>query len=268
MKTLHILMGLPGAGKTFWAKKYAYNMNNSCVDDNRTYVISYDDNYKNMLDYSNDIVYYRKGYGHIIADFLCLSTDNILKFINSLENKFNEIIIHFWEPDVKKCLINDDERNRELKADITIKNTTLIKPDLNEIKNALNKSTNIELIIHTTECKKIYVEFFEKNEIDFDKTSEIIKSEPWCLGGTRRDCYGSTSYINEEDEPIFKDLEETIDKLCGDISHSMFRKIYNQVVLSDEYEEGDYYGGRITYRYNYFYIESLYDILKEENLIK
>lgn len=141
MKKLLILSGLPGSGKSTWARKIAESnkkikhleLDICCIVEPiyfsfRDALISEINKYYNKFDI-------------LIVDFIFYSKRDIASALSIASENFNfdEYQIHHWLENRNQCLINDSIRknyeNREYSCSYTIKNTNFYKPDLYDFYN-------------------------------------------------------------------------------------------------------------------------------------
>jgi len=125
----------------------------------------------------------------------------------------------------------------------------------------------IKMNQHTTIQKPDWKAFGEKYELYMDENGKV-KGESWCLGGSWADCWGGGGSVSGEAQPDgFRELDELLEKVCPNITFLQYKGIYNEIVLTDEYGDSDYYGGSTSYAYKYFMVENLYNALKKRELI-
>lgn len=284
-KILHITMGLPGAGKSDWAKSYRDSKKTGRGWNIVQHVdhVEYDALKESRYYLRNDPDKIMKEFlksakeshlNEIILDSLVSDEAGIIKMILLLmPMKVKEIKIHYWVPDKERCSINDRGRRPE-SSSITISNMTLEMPDLERIKSELlEKSeslskTKIELIKHYTMMKedwKIFRDEIVKPIAHVDE-SDIVKSSSWSMGGSWADCWGNKGSVPGGPETEFVELDSILEKVCPNISFLQYKNICNKIINSDTRSEGDYYGGSVTYGYKYFNVRSLYEVLVEKGL--
>ena len=261
--TIHILIGLPGSGKTFFSK--TFNKDN-------TYIIELDVNDTNFL---YGYRYNMESYKNVCIDGLILSKRSLLEAINQIDktfkNKQYEIVLHYWHENREQCLINDEYRKQVLKerdtnARVTIKSSPFISYDeVVVITQEHNK--NIRLVEHIVYPLSDNDKIINK-VIEFDnKGFKVIKSKDWCLGGTSCDYTGKKYLIDAEPQPEFDKFDDLLLELCPDISYLKYKKLFRECVEIKTWDESDYYGGRLLYSYYECDVIKLLQKLDKMNLI-
>jgi len=284
-KIIHITMGLPGAGKTDWAKSYKNSKKTGRGWNTVEHVdhIEYDTIKESRYYIKNDpdrimsefIDSAKKSkLNEIILDSLISDESSLVKMILFLlPMKIKGIKIHYWIPDVERCSINDRGRRSE-SSSITIENMKIEIPDPERIKNMLSERSEIlskikvELVKHYTMTKENWKIFRDEIVKPIAHVSEdgIVKSSSWSMGGSWGDCWGGSGSVSGEPETEFVEIDAILEKTCPNISFLQYKNICNQIISSDTRSEGDYYGGNVTYGYKYFNVKNLYDILVEKGL--
>jgi len=118
-----------------------------------------------------------------------------------------------------------------------------------------------------TERNRTRFEYVRKNEVKID---DYLRLE-WRSGGqSGGSCWseGPHQYhpVNGEPEPEFKDLDEVLLKVCPNIAFLQYKKIAKLFEISERIED-DYYGNYTNYSVKTIKLKSIYDALKEMNLI-
>ncbi|WQJ53387.1 MAG: hypothetical protein [Wendovervirus sonii] len=285
-KTIHVQliipMGLPGSGKTYYYQtKYKGKTGNFFVNfDN------YSHDGMDVIDVLKDSVYKVLPYYvydlkedlYLYIDGLWLTADSVKFLINqyiteintwkitdySTNNIFNFIvdsvkIIHFDE-DRENCL-NNDRFRREESSKITIDNAPFdnVLPDnfIDDIKNeySLESALLINVPIHKA---TLWETCFE---------NAYLQSENWTLSGEWGNCWGAHVDLEAEEPLPFTEFENFIMKLCPEISHSNYTKLFNECCEVMEDTETGYYGSWTNYAYWKCDKEKLYKMMISMNLI-
>lgn len=272
VKNLHILVGLPGSGKTTFCfeqkKKAIYNA---------IYVDFDDIKKKAKLEDSDSLEYY---YAHetyiygrthvedIYVDGLFLTPDDF-DFIVSLylENPryiIKNVCFEYWEPNVEACLWNDKGR-RTISSTVSIKKLVCHTPD---VKYFTEKYPSISFSCkhHTIVKKPEWKLFFGEYGIFCDKDTNILRSPGWTVSGTNRD-YNGNEWPIDPDEPLeFDAFDELLEKICPSITFLQYKNIRKKCVHIEERHTSDYYCSCLE---NYWVcdLEALYNELAEKNLI-
>lgn len=299
--TVHITMGLPGSGKTYWAhshKKEQY------------YIIDLDElgdltNYANQRMFISKFSYVASARAYcqnVIVDGLILTTESLCNVINlildacTMTIKFQEcfskvnIIVHHWNENRKACLINDSHRMsshiRTQDATETIKHA---KYDVllsgRKIQDTIFSKTNekwsdfqedypkipveIETIEHIVKAMKpvdCVLSKYLQQDPETGKT--VLKSPEWCTGGSWRDCYGSNGDVDPESPQEFNEFDGFLTELCPELSFVQYKKLYKECcTIKCESRSYDYYGGYASYQWHECDIDKLKSMLFDEGII-
>lgn len=287
---VHILMGLPGSGKTTWAKEY-YEKNHNKKGDKRIIINIFDldkilEDYR--MDYDNMTMYdvidhaisrnmgsaFRRqqyefnqiGFEYIF-DGLYTRMEEIDYTINELKKAYDEfgshatvdVIIHRWTPNIEFCLSNDAGR-REKSSEITIKNATVEYVDVNQFieKYGGNFSFCVEVheVIKATDKQKFICKYGKE-----------IRSKNWTTGGMWGDCWGNEGTVSPEPVAPFTELDEILLKVCPNLSYLEYKVMSDKLIHQANKTSYGYYGSYEEYSYWYINAEELYDYLYEKNII-
>lgn len=285
---IHILMGLPGSGKSYFAKHWTANNYRDifkeyfyiidlddyiCKGDTLedTLVFAFDDKNVFGLQHFADIPTKRI----IFVDGLILTIKDLNRVIDTCFMYFNKnqhsdhikFNIHHWNEDRETCLINDNIRtkfnNRDKSSSITIRNA---KFDNVENYNRIY-TTNTPVCYNIIKHDVFKLDEFQYllNEYANEETNMV--SEEWSGGGEWCNCWGESGPIEEDSTPEFTMFDELITKICPNITYLQYKQIYNTCVYIRDDDEFGYYGGyELKHRY-VCRLKKLYDTLKEMKLI-
>lgn len=257
-----ILMGLPGSGKTTFAKQYAKEHNAVHVDmDERMERLGLD-----VTGVIQDYIRYtRETY---IIDGLFLTNDDLLKIIMLIKWGFDErftckvptftgIEIHHWHEDRKKCEHNDCGR-RALTSENTIKSAKFEKPNLEFLKEKSGIET-ISIVYHDIVEKPNWKVMADQCKISL-KDEKYMDSYKWCLGGVDHGYMGDETYYIEPETPhtTFDEFENLILRLLPDISYKTYKRLYQNCVTTETETRDFYYGGEANYMYFRCDVEKLF----------
>ena len=296
----HILMGLPGSGKTYWAQ-HNYPTNYWCNHSGRMIVDldkfkdsndkmvfnALNEEFKNYMDYCH----YEKIDvcidGPITTyDHLYIVIDDIIKYMGLKcqwkKEGYGEyslsFIIHQWNEDRNTCLYNDERRGRTIKSMMSIKNFSydyidpiIVENHLREIYNLnINK---VEKIDHIIMKMTTYEQIFEpacdnKHGHGNDEQGRYLYSEEWSLGGEWGDCWGHHGHVSGSESKDFIELDDLLEKIAPQISFIQYKKIKNHCVEQIEWHVPDYYSSGTDEACWRCDMRKLYEMLKEMNYIE
>lgn len=135
---LIILIGLPGSGKSSWAKQYeSENPNCRHIEFDKCCILepiyfSFEDAIMGEISKNSE-------YGILILDFIFSTNKHIETIINSCNNiKVEQVELHYWETNRQQCIINDRIRmileKREYDCSGSIKHRKIEQPALEYFK--------------------------------------------------------------------------------------------------------------------------------------
>lgn len=292
----HILMGLPGSGKSHFAKETQewydeeFNTYSYIVDLDRT-VIHYDD--EKTTQESMEEVFNTSGldtYGQhnkvrqVIVDGLIL-TKPVLKHVMELclehTAKFSKTTpqisfhIHKWNDDRETCEHNAGLRmmmDKEKNVTYTIKHIRFDNLTDEDVESILGdkKTPNIHIstITHHKVPRLSFYDVVLKPHDNSPKHEETMSSESWTMGGSCCNYLGN-SWTMESEEPVeFTQYDDLLLKICPNITYLQYKKLYGECVKMDTWNESDYYGGSVTYGCWTCDLKKLYEGLKKLNLLE
>ena len=237
---LHILIGLPGCGKTTFSKEYAQR--------NNAYVISFDEVQRGSraMSYVSEQIK-RIRTGEVILDGLFPSMKDVedtlrcvVEFGKSTGNTVftvDEIVIHHWAENREACLWNDRGR-RDVDSTATIKGLSIEEVDEKEVERLFGIKTLKE--VHEVIRKPDYeVMANEAGVVLVD--GKYLQSATWSLGGTTRSWGGDIYPIDAETPPDFVELDNLLETICPAITFLQYKKLYRACVTVEDRDASDYY---------------------------
>lgn len=263
MKIVKLLWGLPGSGKSTYAnEKYPNpkrsNRNIFRLDNKKLSDKSIAQECFHRFQYTDEVILDGLITTNEIADSIFSAIEKIRKDTFYASDIKYEIV--FWKKDIESCLYNDNRR-RSKDSKITIENLPFENPG-----SILIEEFNVEVTEKEVVKKPAYFKWADEFTLD-RQDGILLKSYSWCVGGTIRNCYGGCSNITADEEKDFDEFDSMLTKICPNITFLQYKKLYNEVVSTDESYESDYYGGCVTYRYHVCNLEKVYNKLKEMGMI-
>ena len=240
-KTVHILIGLPASGKSYWSRHYTKgndNIKNVSLDEAPKKYTTLSSVVDNHLKNFNETRSYRySSYNELILDGLFLdqaSVEKVLDLMVDLEF-IDNVLLHFWVEDRDLCLFNDEGR-RETSSSITIKNSKLEQPSIDSLNEKYNQTIKME--IHEVIKKSEYEVFKEKYNLE-----DMIKSSSWSNGGTAGSCWDDqlSSFGGSEPEEL-TELDDLLEDIHPGITFLQYKRL-KRLASMNSWSEGDYYGG-------------------------
>lgn len=271
INTLHILVGLPGSGKTTFyleqTKKAPYHSIHYIDFDTIKRNARFKDS-KDLKEYYAHEIYLLGGAKDTYVDGLFLTPDDF-DFIVSLyldcpRYNIKNVRFEYWEPNVEACLWNDKNR-RTISSSVSIRKLVVHQPD---VKYFAGKYPTISFSCqhHTIVRKPEWKVFFGGLGIRLDKNDNVLRSPDWTVSGTNND-YNGNEWPIDPDEPLeFDAFDELLEKICPTITFLQYKNLKKKCVHIEKEHSSDYYSSCVT---NHWVcdLDKLYEELKEKNLI-
>lgn len=251
IKKLMILVGLPGSGKTTFAKKFQDTYNGrEIVKYVDLDMISQMKRYQRVEGFSLFEKAVNSGYASylygisydssiVIIDGLVTKSSEYSLIIRSYMNVHNVKMVefHYWYPDIESCIWNDRGRRVQSSED-TIKGITIDKPDVKVLKEEFDIPIHLEY--HSVIRKPVYSVIAEENGIHLED-GKYLTSCSWCMGGTSWGWDGEKQPISAEEPSEFEELDDFLLKVAPTLTFLQYKKIRNTCVTMKEIESNDYY---------------------------
>ena len=283
---VEILVGLPGSGKTYYAKEQGVHPDVIFADRSKEkamYICTDKDAYYDRKprtieqiihnhEFGHWIMRHNHNWDHWIIDGLFLTNDVQHKVVDALYNeihKYNDIKLKirfiYFKEDREACLYNDQARNREKLANITIEHADYEKPNIESLQREFPKY-EFELVEKDIHKMNVFEsKFLTKGSW---RNENELRSDTWCLGGTWGNCWGDSGHIGADKQPTdFKEFDDLLMEVCPNITLLQYKKLYNATVSIETEEEHDYYGGSIENAYYKCNLKDLYNMMIEMGLI-
>lgn len=284
---VEILVGLPGSGKTYYAKEQGAQPDAIFADHSKEkvmYICTDNDAYYGrkpqtieQLIHNHEfeywITHHNQNWDHWIIDGLFLTNDVQHKVIDALYNEINKytndiklkIRFVYFKEDREACLHNDRARNREKLANITIEHADYEKPDIEALQKDFPKF-EFELVEKEVHKMNVFESKFLTKGSYYNENE--LRSDTWCLGGTWGDCWGNSGQVSADAQPtVFEEFDDLLTELCPNITLLQYKKLYNSLVSIETEEEHDYYGGSTKKAYYKCNLDDLYNMMIEMGLI-
>lgn len=265
--TIHILVGLPGSGKTYFAKNFV-------MENPNIHFISEDEIKKKQLYSSSNITYEielelkrcfsRNSKPDILIDSLFLTNKSIidlLKKFNKYANDYN-VVLHIWNEDREICVKNDAGR-RNLGSKQTILNIPYEEIDISLLQSKL--SFNISIKKHIVKLKENWKQYLDTKQHFMIKNGCLISSK-WCLGGVTGNYNGDSYPVSADPQPDFEELDELLEMICPNITYLQYKKLSKNCIKIEEEEEYEYYGSHYTYAHYECDLDIFSRFLKDMNI--
>lgn len=251
-KLITILWGLPGSGKTTYAKGNHRDIINA-------------DSFRNKPDALKSLIREaaeRSEYRDVVIDGLFTTNEIAEKLMSGIRSTSPHVrfAIVVWNDDRESCLFNDADR-RSMSSSSTIKNLPFEEPS-----KYLVSKFGVAVTRMTVERKPEWKVFADKNDLGDDL---CFRSSSWSLGGTWGDCWGNEGTCDAEPAPTsFREFDELMEKVCPQITFMQYKKAYSESVTTETDSDSDYYGGSTRSAYFRCDIKRLYESLTELGLTK
>lgn len=277
IKELHLLVGLPGSGKTTYSKEYdkwnSYRRNpkegNIFDFDNIYRKAGFKPDMKIDWDKINSMKLKSISLPYVIIDGLFTTNEEyeqvLGRFLNHPQYSYisvEKIIIDYWIPNKEACLWNDRGR-RKTNSTFTINILDIEKPNIKAIKEKFLIPTVMKT--HTVVRKPEYLVMAGENGIYDIYNNKFFYSLPWSLGGYGHGFDGSRYPIDAEEPANFDEFDKLLENICPNITFLQYKKIYKECVRVEEFDVSDYYTTATEAKY-VCDLEKLYDMLVDLNI--
>lgn len=273
-KNITILYGLPGSGKTFYTERLKHTCYSTIVhmDD---YIV--DGKYKSITEVLSGLKGLIQEY--LVIDSLITTQKKLEEIIKETHDFFENnggvrqnLTIVCWNENRDACRENIKRRADGRNVSVTIDNIPFEEVDEDRIRRFVyDMDRNVQLSFkHRCVFTNGNWDLYFQPLIDdiWNEENKYYYSEDWSCGGDWGDCWGRHGDIEPDEKPEFTDFYKLLEDVCPNISFIQYKRIFNECVEIEEFEESDYYGGT-EYKSRYkLDVKKCYEMLRERNLIE
>lgn len=265
-KTVTLLWGLPGSGKTYYktenAPQNGYKPQTVSICADAIARSTYRPDWKSIDKLiAEDVVCKMTPVNvqEIIVDGLLTTNAAAEKWIEAiLKEAGDDYIVSFkivwWTPNKEACKHNDAGRRSESSV-AQIENMPFEEPDATLVKKYKIGVTRKEVV------RKADYRLWAALQGLGDQ--DTLESSTWCLGGTWGDYNGHTGTVSPSPQPLnFEEFDKLLEEICPNITFLQYKKLYGNCVEIRESSESSYYGGTTNYARYVCDLKKLYDGLK------
>jgi hypothetical protein len=281
IKEMHVLVGLPGSGKTTFTKQFNLNTYTPSKR-NEADIIDFDAIFKQcfVIGCPNStreniecrplpVLYHNK----VVLDGLFVNQEEVEwvlgLFLNDAkfrkQHSVEKIIVHVWKPDKDACRWNDMARHgsRHIFSQFSIDCLDIGYIDVDDIEEKFGIKTQLKL--HDIIRAPAYQVMVAQNNIR--NNGKYLESSTWSLGGTSYGLSGSEHHFSAEQPVEFEEFDELLERICPQITYLQYKKVNRACVTMEERPISDYYtsGNEGYWRCD---LEKLYEMLTEMELYK
>lgn len=262
---LELLVGLPGSGKSTYAKTENTKSTVAVADVDSARERLFGSQRENLSACVKEAMRgVPQNRATIIIDGLFLTNQDRINAIRAVASYYHDChcTIHVWNEDRETCLKNDGGRRASTSSN-TIQHAIYEPVNTEEIQNGVAEwgVTVVDVVPHTVQLKPDWQRFFRPHVWIEDGK---LRSEEWSGGGAYGNCWHSSMSPVSAEEPLpFKALDDLLLKIVPDLTFLQYRRIQNECVTADSRYSPDYYGGGVTYNFWVCDLVKMYDILEE-----
>lgn len=272
-----LVWGLPGSGKSTWAKKLIHEW--SIVDMDHIMRRGEHERRNAKLLRGAELIHevtfaaLRQvsvfGRNKIIIDGLIINNAFAKELLASLSAMLEahlpkikiEYSIHWWALDRPTCIYNDNNR-RKISSRMTIKNAPFEEPSEDLLKAFEIK----ECVRHTVKRKSEFEAWMHL--LGFSSADQtVFSSNRWATGGEVHNCHGDIMRVRPEDS-LGKDQFLEFNQVVMNVPEEYHQVIWDASVTTESFTDSDYYGGFQYYEYYEICLKKCYDKFLELGFVK
>ncbi len=249
IKELHILMGMPGCGKT----EFALNLRKKI-----------DDNTFSCVGIVTEPFTWREARAYMVMDGTFTTIFQIKEFLIKLYESIDieKIVIHRWRDDIEACRWNN--RGRTIDEDMF--NTMMIdRPKKKDFQGEVYfdvLSVESHEVIRKPKWKMLPIDGIHSSYFNGDK----LCSDSWLVSGCSTDYDGNKSPYTPENAVEFENLHSLLLQINPDFPLRYYLEIFKNIVSEEETSDWDYYSVSTNHHYECD-MTKLYDYLVEKGII-
>lgn len=276
---LHVLMGLPGSGKTTFTEELKKKLSRKGTG--RACAVLHMDELRSVVRYgkkaslreiiSNEVYHcVYKDTKHLIIDGPVFTNEDIFNVVKATAPSFHKVTvtIYRWNEDRETCLKNDGGR-RELPSANTILHAPYEKVNIDGLNERIKDfdAQIVKVINNKVVLKDDWDRYFR--HIVHVSDDKKLRSEKWCTGGSYGNCWNDHLSPVSPEEPLeFEELDDLLEKIAPNVTFLHYKKIRNKCVKTEESYDSDYYGGGCNYMNWVCDLEKLYELLENQGYIQ
>lgn len=271
-KTITILWGLPGAGKSTYAQSLYVPYSGSLartVDMDLIFRTNESQAVK-MKKLGNELLRCLQIYNEAVIDGLITTNAQARKIIDYLAVTLSDYQLVFkivyWKLDRESCLVNDKDR-RTKSSKFSIENMPFEIPNVDVLPECAgnNRITAMKTIRKSSMLGLALAAGINKYHIKDMK----MYSDTWSLGGSYGSYHDDGVHPVDADDPLeFTELDNLLESIYPDISFLKYKKIKSECCSIEKENHSDYYDGGTTSAKHVCDLNKLHDILIDFNILK
>ena len=266
-------MGLPGSGKTTFAKELGKKYGSrQCIvlylDELRSDYMARKNPLREVI--GNALYrHHQKSMKIVVVDGPIFTNEDLFQTIIATAPSFHKVnvTVYQWDEDRDTCLKNDGGR-RDTSAANTILHALYEDVNVDSLNARLQDwdAQIIKVVKKTVFLKEDWYRYFKQNT--YICSDNMLRSTKWCTGGAYGSCWHNGLTPISPDKPApFTELDELLEKVCPSITFLHYKKILDKCVSTEETHESDYYGGGANYMQWVCDLPKLYSLLNDMGYI-
>ena len=251
---LHVMMGLPGSGKSTEADKIASEFSSSHVhvlhmDELRSsFKYSKKASMRSIID--SELSRLNKTLYNVILDGPVFTNEDLFQAITAVAPSFHhvKVIVYHWNEDRETCLKNDGGR-REVSSATTILHAPYEEVDVQALNERIRDwdAEITKVVEKKVHLKPGWQRHFRHSGLWISEDMKL-RSDKWCTGGAVGNCWNSSlSPVSPDKALNFTELDKMLIHLAPNLTFLQYKIINDTCVSQEESYDHDYYGGGTSY---------------------